>query len=124
MLVLSRKPGEKLIIDDNITLTVLEVTGNRIAFTHPLLRSAVATRSPPAQRRALHARLAAVVPRREEQARHLALATPQPNGEVAAVVEAHSGQVSVDSRPGFTQFSVVLPLAPTGWEYVGQVASG
>ena len=31
---------------------------------------------------------------------------------VAAVVEAHQGRVSVESRPGHTQFSVVLPLAP------------
>jgi carbon storage regulator CsrA len=30
MLVLSRKPGEKLVISDNITLTILEITGNRI----------------------------------------------------------------------------------------------
>jgi carbon storage regulator len=30
MLVLSRKPGEKLIIDNNITITVLEVSGNRV----------------------------------------------------------------------------------------------
>ncbi len=30
MLVLSRKPGEKITIGDNITLTVLEVSGNRI----------------------------------------------------------------------------------------------
>jgi two-component system, OmpR family, sensor kinase len=31
---------------------------------------------------------------------------------VAAVVEAHHGRVAVQSRPGFTEFSVVLPLAP------------
>jgi carbon storage regulator len=30
MLVLSRKPGEKLIIDNNITITVLEVAGHRV----------------------------------------------------------------------------------------------
>jgi carbon storage regulator len=30
MLVLSRKPGEKLVIDNNITITVLEVAGNRV----------------------------------------------------------------------------------------------
>ena len=30
MLVLSRKPGEKLIINNNITITVLEVAGNRV----------------------------------------------------------------------------------------------
>jgi carbon storage regulator len=30
MLVLSRKPGEKVVIGDNITLTILEVVGNRV----------------------------------------------------------------------------------------------
>ena len=30
MLVLSRKCGERLVIDDRITITVLEVQGNRI----------------------------------------------------------------------------------------------
>ena len=66
---------------------ILEIDGDRIAFTHPLLRSAVSARSTPAQRRSLHARLARLVPEREERARHLALATPLPSGEVAAVVE-------------------------------------
>ena len=30
MLVLTRKPGERIVIDDRITVTVLEVQGNRI----------------------------------------------------------------------------------------------
>ena len=30
MLVLSRKPGEKLVIDNNITVTILEIIGNRV----------------------------------------------------------------------------------------------
>ena len=30
MLVLTRKPGEKVVIDNNIVVTVLEVVGNRI----------------------------------------------------------------------------------------------
>jgi carbon storage regulator len=32
MLVLSRKLGEKVIIGDNITLTVVEIEGNRVRF--------------------------------------------------------------------------------------------
>ncbi len=37
MLVLSRKPGEKVVIGGNITLTVVEVRGNqvRLAFDAP-----------------------------------------------------------------------------------------
>ncbi len=30
MLVLSRKPGESILIGENVLLTVLEVTGNRV----------------------------------------------------------------------------------------------
>lgn len=30
MLVLTRKPGEKIVIGDNITVTVVEVNGNRV----------------------------------------------------------------------------------------------
>ncbi|MCC6419162.1 MAG: carbon storage regulator [Gemmataceae bacterium] len=30
MLVLSRKPGEKLVLGNNITITILEVVGNRV----------------------------------------------------------------------------------------------
>jgi len=66
---------------------ILELDGDRLRFTHPLLRSAVASRSTPAQRRSLHARLAKLMPEGEERARHLALATAQPSREVAAVVE-------------------------------------
>ena len=66
---------------------ILELDGARLRFTHPLLRSAVATRSTPARQRSLHARLANVVPGKEERARHLALATHAQSREVAAVVE-------------------------------------
>jgi carbon storage regulator len=30
MLVLSRKPGEKIVIDNGITVTILEATGHRV----------------------------------------------------------------------------------------------
>jgi carbon storage regulator CsrA len=33
MLVLSRKPGEKVVIGNGITLTVVEVKGNRVRLT-------------------------------------------------------------------------------------------
>jgi carbon storage regulator len=45
MLVISRKPGEKLFIGDDIVVTVLEVNGNRVRLgidapaDVPLLRS-------------------------------------------------------------------------------------
>ena len=72
---------------DAIEARILEVDGERLRFTHPLLRSAVSSRATPAQRRSLHARLAQVAPSTEERARHLALAAVRPSREVAAVVE-------------------------------------
>jgi DNA-binding CsgD family transcriptional regulator len=66
---------------------ILELDGRRLRFTHPLLGSAVAARQTPARRRSLHARLADIVPSAEERARHLALATAEPEGDVASVLE-------------------------------------
>ena len=66
---------------------ILELDGQRLRFTHPLLASAVAARETPSRRRSLHSRLADVVPSAEERARHLALATAEPDGEVAAALE-------------------------------------
>ena len=72
---------------DAMGARILEVDGERLRFTHPLLRSAVSSRATPAQQRSLHARLAQVAPSPEERARHLALAAVRPSREVAAVVE-------------------------------------
>ena len=53
MLVLSRKAGEKLVIDDNITLEVLKIQGNRITIglvapaNVKILRGELNTRRPP-----------------------------------------------------------------------------
>jgi DNA-binding CsgD family transcriptional regulator len=66
---------------------ILERAGTHLRFTHPLLGSAVAARQSSAHRRSLHRRLATVVPTAEERARHLALATTEPNGEIAATLE-------------------------------------
>jgi DNA-binding CsgD family transcriptional regulator len=74
-------------MSDAIEDRILEVDGERLRFTHPLLRSAIWSRATPAQRRSLHTRLAEVAPSTEERARHLALATVHPSGEVASVVE-------------------------------------
>jgi DNA-binding CsgD family transcriptional regulator len=72
---------------------ILEIDGDRLRFTHPLLGSAVSSRLPPARRRSLHARLATLVPGQEERARHLALAAAQPSRGVAAVVEEAADNV-------------------------------
>jgi DNA-binding CsgD family transcriptional regulator len=72
---------------DALGARILEIDGERLRFTHPLLRSAVSSRATPAQRRSLHAQLAEVAPGTEERARHLALATVRPSRKIGSVLE-------------------------------------
>jgi DNA-binding CsgD family transcriptional regulator len=94
---------------DTLGASILEVEDQRLRFAHPLLRSAVVARSTAPQRRALHARLAVLVPEGEERARHLALATARPSREVAAVVEAAAA--SVYARGAAAAAAELLDLA-------------
>jgi DNA-binding CsgD family transcriptional regulator len=66
---------------------VVEVVGDRLRFTHPLLASAVYQKIPLARRRELHARLATIVHDPEERARHLALSVEGPDIVVAGALE-------------------------------------
>jgi DNA-binding CsgD family transcriptional regulator len=66
---------------------VLTGVGDRLTFTHPLLREVLAGDLTPPQRRAVHARLADLVEDPVEQGRHLAAATASEDLEVAAAVE-------------------------------------
>lgn len=52
---------------------VVEIDGERLYFTHPLLARGVYTEASPVLRRAMHARLAGLVEEPEARARHLAL---------------------------------------------------
>ena len=74
-------------LDPAIENGVVEVVGDRLRFTHPLLASAVYQKVPPARRRELHARLATIVHDPEERARHLALSVEGPDIAVAAALE-------------------------------------
>jgi DNA-binding CsgD family transcriptional regulator len=74
-------------LDPAIENGVVEVVGDRLLFTHPLLASAVYQKVPPARRRELHARLATIVHDPEERARHLALSVEGPDVAVAAALE-------------------------------------
>jgi DNA-binding CsgD family transcriptional regulator len=67
---------------------VLEIDGERVRFTHPLIASIpYADLSGPA-RRALHERLAATVTDPEEHARHAALGSDGPSSIVAAALDS------------------------------------
>jgi DNA-binding CsgD family transcriptional regulator len=78
-------------LGDALGARILELEGQRLRFTHPLLGSAVTARQTLARRRSLNARLADVVPSAEERARHLALATAEPDAGIASVLEAAAG---------------------------------
>src|SRR5438105_1961385 len=61
------------VLEPALAARIVEVRGERVLFTHPLLRSAVYGSAPPEARRSLHHRLAALDLPLEERARHLAL---------------------------------------------------
>lgn len=67
---------------------VLELEGDRIRFTHPLLAPVCYTAMPLHRRRRLHQRLAELDVDLEERARHLAIAATGPDEEIAAAVDA------------------------------------
>jgi DNA-binding CsgD family transcriptional regulator len=72
---------------DALEAGVLQLDGDRLRFTHPLLGSALSAHSTPTERRSLHRRLAELVPGGEERARHLALAATGPSHEAASALE-------------------------------------
>src|SRR4029079_3203158 len=67
---------------------VVELDGERIRFTHPLLAPACYEAMPLHRRRRLHRRLAELDVDLEERARHLAIAAAGPDERVAAELDA------------------------------------
>jgi DNA-binding CsgD family transcriptional regulator len=100
---------------------IIRMTGETIAFGHPLFASAVYAASAPRRRRAVHARLARVLTDPEERARHLALATAQPDEAVAGTLEeaartarARGGRATAGEL--FQMAATLTPEnAPTAW---------
>jgi DNA-binding CsgD family transcriptional regulator len=74
-------------LDDALDARVLELDGERLRFTHPLLASAISARTVGERKRLLHERLAGVASDPEEQARHLALAASAPSRRVAEALD-------------------------------------
>jgi DNA-binding CsgD family transcriptional regulator len=67
---------------------VLEAEGKRLRFTHPLLAAVLQEMASPQALREAHLRLAGVVVDPEERARHLALSSSGPDGDVALVLDS------------------------------------
>jgi DNA-binding CsgD family transcriptional regulator len=67
---------------------VVQLDGQDLRFTHPLLASLCYEQAPPWRRRAVHERLATAVTDVEQRARHLALATVGAGAGLAAALDA------------------------------------
>lgn len=81
-----RRVGRDL--DCAVAAGVIELQGEQIRFTHPLLASIHLAAATPHATRVVHRRLAEVVLDSEERARHLALAAEGPDADVAAALDA------------------------------------
>ena len=78
---------------------IIERASGRVRFTHPLLGSTLYINASDADRRALHARLAALTIDLEERARHLALATDGPDDAVATTLEEAASHARARGAP-------------------------
>jgi DNA-binding NarL/FixJ family response regulator len=102
-----------------IEADLVTLDGERLRFTHPLLRSAALRLLLPAERRALHGRLSAVVEDPEERARHLAMSVDGPDAAVAAALD---DAARLASRRGAAHAAaelceLALHLTPPGAEH-------
>ena len=78
---------------------VVEVAGEDIRFTHPLLAAAHEERVPASRRRELHRVLAEIVPSEEERAYHLALGAEAPDEQIAERLERASQAAAARGAP-------------------------
>jgi len=84
---------------------VLEVAGDAVRFTHPLLAAAAYGRADLERRRKVHERLAEVVIEPEERARHLARTAVGPDESIARALEAGA---NVAARRGASEVAAEL----------------
>ena len=78
-------------LDDATALGLAELAEARVAFHHPLIRSAVQQAAPPTQVLAMYAALADVVADPERRLWHRAMAAVGPDEQVGAALEEHAG---------------------------------
>ena len=78
--------AEASVVDDAVEQGLLLIRGGRVRPSHPLLAAAVKRRSRLGERRELHLKLASAVADETLRARHLALATRDPDDGLAAEV--------------------------------------
>jgi DNA-binding CsgD family transcriptional regulator len=88
---------------------IIEISGNRLQFAHPLLARGVYDKATPARRRKMHHRLAEVVDQPEAHARHLALSSTR--GDAATLQALDTAAASAHRRGAPTAAAELLELA-------------
>lgn len=83
-----------------VAAEIVEVVGDRVRFTHPLLASAAYEALDPLHRRVLHRALADLVADPEERARHLALAADEADEDIARALEQAAHHAHARGAPG------------------------
>jgi DNA-binding NarL/FixJ family response regulator len=86
-------------LDEAVGAGVVEIAGDRIRFSHPLLASVHYASVPAHEQRDLHLRLAGAVANREERSMHLALGTETPDEEIAGELEAAAALAAQRGAP-------------------------
>jgi len=82
------------------TLGLIDISAERLRFTHPLLREFVYAEATSAARRQAHAQLAAAVDEPVENATHRALATQEADAALAAAIEEAATVAAGRGAPG------------------------
>ncbi|HEY3127180.1 MAG TPA: BREX system ATP-binding domain-containing protein, partial [Candidatus Limnocylindria bacterium] len=99
----SARPTPELLsseaLREAIAAEVVALEGAQVRFTHPLFGSVLYAQAAPAERRAVHLKLADLVADQEEAARHLALATTGPDEVIAARLERAAGRARGRGAP-------------------------
>ncbi len=78
---------------------IVEITGHRVRFTHPLLAQGVYTDAGPVRRRAMHRRLAQIVDQPELRARHLALAATRGDARTLETLDTGAERARLRGAP-------------------------
>jgi DNA-binding CsgD family transcriptional regulator len=112
----SAEPDAIDAVDETVRAGLVELDGERIHFTHPLIASIPYAGLPPELRRRLHRRIAESVSDPEERARHAALGSLERSASIAAVLDIAAasarGRGSVDAAAELAQLA--LSRTPIG----------
>jgi DNA-binding CsgD family transcriptional regulator len=102
-------------IEEAVAAGVLERDGDALRFTHPLFAASVYEEAPPAERTAMHKRLARVVSEPQERARQLAEGADGPDATIATFVEAAAASAASRGAPdaAVRLATLAVELTPT-----------